>query len=118
MEQIDMFNPPSVASISTFLSSPLNANHRRYLIWRKENGDVLRVIKQHCLRLYREKRRFGLRLVINYVRFNEYFSQYRDEPYRISNNHTPYIARELLGEYPEMKEYLSIRPVQGEDDEE
>jgi hypothetical protein len=92
----------------------VNAAQEKYLVWRQTNGDVVDLIAKHCLKLTERKKRFGMFLVLNYVRFNEYFEDYRDEPYRISNNHAPYIARELLEKYPAMRDFMRTNRVVGE----
>ncbi len=106
MKQADLFDEPR--------GIPLNENHRRYLVWRGESRDVWILIRDLALNMLARKRRFSIDMCVAYVRFNAYFLGYRDTPYRISDHHVAYLAREFIQLYPEMKEYIQIKRVQGE----
>ena len=94
----------------------LNDCHKKYVEWCEDNQDVFDLIQHQCLRLLARKQRFSIDAVVHYVRFNEFFREYRDEPYRISNNHTAYIAREMIAKYPDSKKYSRTCKVNGETD--
>jgi hypothetical protein len=83
----------------------------RYNEWRQENQDVFELIEKTALSMCGRGRRFSIDGVVHHVRFNEFFTGYRDDPYRINNNHVAYIARELLAEYPGMRSYITTRQV-------
>lgn len=108
MKQCDLFLSPEA----------VNERHEKYLSWRKANDDVFQLIKKICLRLLKRERRFSIYSVIHHVRFNEYFEDKRDDPYRLSNNHGPYIDRELIEQYPKLADYIAIKRVQGQEEEE
>jgi hypothetical protein len=97
-------------------AKPLNKRHEKYLRFKKENPDVVAIIRRICLGLIRRNRHFSLRGVIYVVRFEEYFKGYRDEPYRICDHHSPYIARELVEEFPECESLITLCRVEGEEE--
>ncbi len=55
-----------------------------------------------------------MRGAIYFVRYYEWFERKRDFPFRISDHHSPYIARELVQEYPAMRSLITMCRVEGE----
>jgi hypothetical protein len=111
--------PDDVETLDLFSEeSPLNETHRKYLVWKADNADVLALIKRTALKLLARRRRFSIDAVVHHVRFNEFFQGYRDDPYRINNNHVAYIARDLRKECPEIDEFIQVRVVRGEEEKE
>ncbi len=96
-------------------ASAWNERHEYYLVWREKNDDVFKLIEDVAVSMMNRGRRFSIYAVMHHVRFNEYFKNYRDEPYRLSNNHGPYIARELVRKYPAMAQFIQLKRVVGQD---
>lgn len=105
----DLFGPKQ--------DEPMNARHKKYLKFKQENPDVMKIIWDICVNLIKKDRRFSLRGVIYVVRFEKYFHGYRDEPYRICDHHSPYLARELMAEYPQVAKLIRMIRVEGESEE-
>jgi hypothetical protein len=95
---------------------PLNKRHAEYLKWKKVNHDVIEKVRVVMKRMLSRKRRFSMYQVYHHVRFSEFFEGYRDEPYRINNNHVPYLTRDLIEETPQLEEWIETRVCQGEDE--
>jgi hypothetical protein len=108
--------PPTFTSTTRGYADPrpLNKRHEKYLKFKAENPDVMAIIRRICVGLIKRGRHFSLRGVIYVVRFEEYFKGYRDEPYRICDHHSPYIARELVEEFPECEKLITMCRVEGE----
>ena len=92
----------------------LNKRHEKYLKFKANNPDVMGIIMGICTSLIERNRHFSLRGVIYVVRFEKYFKGYRDEPYRICDHHSPYIARELVQQFPQCRDLITMCKVEGE----
>ena len=98
----NVLQKPQLADVET---------HQKYLAWKADNTDVVALIKQSSMKLVAGRRRFSIDAVVNYVRCKEFFEGYRDEPYRINQNHVVSIARDLRMECPEIDEFIQVRVV-------
>ena len=83
--------------------------YEKYMAWKKKNPDVFEKFRELCLQMASRGRFFGIRLVSNKIRW-DYAFEY-DEEFKISNNYTALITRELMIDHPELKQYLTIKKI-------
>jgi len=77
--------------------------------WIKKNPEIARLFLRYANALARKGRPFGMKLIAERVRWETYFE--KGESYKISNNHTAYIARWIIAEDPTIEEFLRFRNV-------
>ena len=100
------------------MREPINRLDRAYKLWRSEHEVVFQVFLRFADDLLARKRRFGIKMLIERVRWEVHM---RIEPdamgYRLNNNFAPYIARDLIYARPELKNLMETRHVYNEQEE-
>lgn len=77
--------------------------------WIAENPETYNLIKSFCSQLVAAKRKFGMRLVIERVRWEVKLNYDKDFVFKLNNNHIAYLSRQLILEIPNMQDYVEIR---------
>jgi hypothetical protein len=102
---------------TTFISPPSTVTHGRLrraaIKWMVENPKALSFFEKFALELLQQKKRFGIDLIRERVRWETYFT-YNGE-YKFANAHAPYIARYLIHKHPELADYMTCHPTTDED---
>lgn len=94
---------------------PLNLLDARYRRWRDANPAVFAIFYNFAAQLLARNRPFGIRLLSNRVRWEVHMHiEKDDEGFRINNNLTPYLARDLMRRMPGLKKLIQTRHVDGE----
>lgn len=75
--------------------------------WVAKYPQVYRMFERYALQMAQRGRRFGMRLLVERVRWEYRFTY--DEEFKINNNLTPYLARWLTREHPELAGLLEFR---------
>lgn len=81
--------------------------YERYLEWKACHRHVYMRFEQLTLDLLRKKRRFGMWLVANRIRWEHVFEY--DSDFKISNDYTALITRELMLKHPQMVHHCRIK---------
>lgn len=92
----------------------LNDLEDRYRMWRATHEPVYNLFRRFALVLLQQRRRFGFRLIAERVRWEMLTTQDPTVAYKVNDHYTPYIARDLIAEYPELGQWVETRPVRGE----
>jgi len=76
--------------------------------WVLENPSAYELVKRFALEAARTGRRFGMKLVVERVRW-ESFLIGEEDGYKVNNNHTAYLARKLVADRPQLTNLLQFR---------
>ena len=57
---------------------------------------------------------FSARAIIHRIRWHMDIETKSGDGFKINNNHSPYYARKMMREYPDFKEFFSLRKTEGE----
>ena len=57
---------------------------------------------------------FSARAIIHRIRWHMDIETKSGDGFKINNNHSPYYARKMMREYPEFKDFFSLRKTEGE----
>jgi hypothetical protein len=77
-------------------------------LWRDRRPDGYAQFKKFAVELKNVKRRFGINLLRERVRWQTFFD-YGDDRYKFCNTLSPYIARMLIEEDPELKALIRCK---------
>jgi len=77
--------------------------------WIRKNPKVYGLFKKFSREIANTGRRFGVKLLTERVRWECFVRINSDDGFKMNNNHTSYIARRLLEEYPRLKALLVFR---------
>ena len=83
--------------------------YTQYMSWKNKYPHVLKQFKNLSLKLMERKRMFGMWLVANRIRWDYAFDY--DTDFKITNDYTALITRELMIEIPELKKYCRIKKI-------
>jgi hypothetical protein len=78
--------------------------------WIEEHPDAWDLFKTFGRELAKKGKRFGFRLIVERIRWEHHFS-YDEREFKICHNHTPYMARRLIQEIPELDGLIELRSV-------
>lgn len=79
--------------------------------WIRRHPEAYALFVKYALELaLRRKRRFGIKLIAERVRWEAVF-EWGEEDFKINNNYPAYIARRLVREYPSLEGRLEFRMV-------
>ncbi len=76
-------------------------------LWIKKNPKIAQLYFDYAKEMANAKRRFGIKLVAERVRWDMYFKI--GESYKVNNNHTPYIARWIIAKDSSIEKYMRFR---------
>ena len=76
--------------------------------WIVEHPRTMRFINHFAKEMVAKKKKFGVKLLIERVRW-EHLIQGGDDRFKVNNNHTAYIARWIIQVIPAAEEFLSFR---------
>ena len=94
-----------------------NALEEKYKAWVTAHPTVWALFERFALDMLVRRRRFGIGALTERVRWEIQTTWFLDaEGYKVNNNHRAYLARDLIGRYPEMAQYLETRKVKGEEE--
>ncbi len=94
----------------TFEDAPENETgdlRENALRWMEANPGIIALFERFSLEFLTRQRTFGMRLVAERVRWECAFTYATD--FKICNNHTPYVARELVKRHPKLADFLRFR---------
>jgi hypothetical protein len=78
--------------------------------WMAANGNVVDLFLKFADQMLERKRRFGINLLRERVRWETVYS-YDDHEYKFCNTFSPYVARHLIHLRPELKTYMRFKLV-------
>ena len=93
--------------------------HRRETIrhqaieWMSSNPTVVQMFEAYARQLVARNRRFGINLLRERVRW-ECVYEYDQEDYKFCNDFSPYVARYLLGKYPQWASLMRCKKTKDE----
>lgn len=89
-------------------------NRVRYERWKERNPEAMRLFKLLALDKLAKRQRFGIKALIERVRWDFRFEYEPDEHggFKIANAYAPLIARELVAEMPGLKDLIRLNPSQ------
>lgn len=91
---------------------PRNAMERHYREWKEKNPDVFDLYVRFAKEALTYRRKFGVKLLTERVRWEARMSIVKDEAgFRINNSHSAYFARDLVELIPELKGLIEMRRV-------
>jgi len=89
-----------------------------YRVWLAEHQQVFALFEKFALEMLGRRRRFGIGMLTERVRWEVRNSWAPDHSgYKINNNHRSFIARDLIHKYPAMADFIETRKVHGEEEE-
>jgi hypothetical protein len=78
--------------------------------WIAEHPDGMALFERFALAMAARKRRFGINLLRERVRWEAAFAwSQADDAFKVNNNHSPYIARALIARHPHLADYIDTR---------
>lgn len=99
-------DPPAHLFEENRPNNPSRENLRvKAVEWMSRNPKLMREIEETALHYASRCKRFGIKYVIEHVRWLRKERGEGDD-FKISNNHTAYIARYLADKHPEIRERL------------
>lgn len=100
-------------------SNPIrNELERKYRVWLETHGIVFALFERFALNMLARQRRFGISALTERVRWEIASTWEQDvDGYKINNNYTAYIARDLIRKHPAMGALIELRAIR-EDTEE
>jgi len=116
-EQTSLFSPPKPFDFRAADEAAIRSTklEQKYKDWREtDHGiEVFKMCERFALEAAARNRRFGIGLIAERVRWESFISGRDEEGYKINNNHKPYIARELIEQYPRLSELITLRETKG-----
>lgn len=94
------------------MTKPKPSLREEAIAWMRRSPHVLALFEEFGRQLVERRRRFGVNLLRERVRWETTF-QY-DDPLKVSNNYSPYVARHLLHVHPEWAPYVECKRTQEE----
>lgn len=93
------------------LAPPESEGWRRYREWRRTDAgrQVFALFERFALELAQGRRRFGVRLIAERVRWEVMTTWRVEDAFKLNNNVVPYLARELSALHPIIKELVELR---------
>lgn len=82
--------------------------------WIDEHPTAWELIVGLALERVKAKRRFGMKALIERARWDAPARFFGSGTYKLNNNHSAYLARELVKRYPSARRYLSMRRTEDE----
>ena len=80
-----------------------------------ENQKIYTLFVQYAMDLKEASFNFySARAIIHRIRWHLDVETKSGDGFKINNNHSPYYARKMMREYPEFKEFFSLRKTEGE----
>lgn len=96
-----------------------NELERKYRVWLHEHESVFALFERFAMQMLHRQRRFGIKMLAERVRW-EVATTFTpdDEGYKINNNYTAYIARDLIQRHPALANLIETRCIKAtqEDD--
>ena len=95
-----------------------NEHERKYRVWKATHQDVYRLFERFALEMLARRRHFGIRLIQERVRWEVKTTWAPDtDGYKLNDHYAPYIARDLIAQYPELSSLIETRKIRTEKDE-
>jgi len=92
---------------------PNNPNRQNLRVkaaeWMSNNPEAMALFRMYARKLVTVRRRFGMKLLIERVRWDSHVRTNSDDGFKISNNHGAYIVRQLINEMPAMEALVTCR---------
>lgn len=82
-------------------------SYGEYVLWRKKYPKVYEKFRELALSCAEKKRHFGMWLIANKLRWDHWWEY--NETFKVSNNFTALITRELMIELPVLKKFCRIK---------
>lgn len=102
----------AAAQPGLFDKQPRNEMERRYREWREKNPDVFDLYVRFAKEAFAYRRKFGVKLLMERVRWEARMSIVKDQAgFRVNNSMSAYISRDLLELIPELKGLIETRRV-------
>ena len=81
--------------------------------WMNRHPEAMKLYEEMALQAGSRSRKFGVKFLTERIRWE--FRIVRDQSdFKINNNNTAYIARELINRYPHLANKIEFRTVRGE----
>jgi len=95
-----------------------NELERKYREWLVTHEHVWLLMERFALQMADRGRRFGMSMLIERVRWEVRTTWALDvDGFKINNNFTAYIARDLIAKYPVLETLIETRRIRGEADD-
>lgn len=98
------------ATIGEILEQANGNLRQRAEDWLADNPQVFALFEKFALRMVERRRKFGIGLLAERVRWEVAMTTEGDE-YKVNNNYRAYIARKLVERHPEIGEFIDMRKV-------
>lgn len=97
----------------TQLTLDFDTTHRdKALAWIQENPKAMALFEHFAMEMAKRNRSFGMKLIAERVRWETAMAWSGD--FKINNNYTSYIARELINRHPELSALIELRHTKDE----
>lgn len=94
-----------------------NELEEKYRAWLADHAQVFALFERFALQMLAGKRRFGIGMLTERVRWEVRTTWAEDdEGYKINNNYRAYLARDLIAKYPELDALIETRSIRTDDE--
>jgi hypothetical protein len=77
--------------------------------WIDTHPKAMALFESMALRRVAVKQRFGMKALVETVRWHHAIERDQDEEWKLNNNFTAYIARWLIARHPDIANYIETR---------
>lgn len=92
---------------------PLDRLAAKAAAWMEANPDIMAVYELRAVLLGTKGQRFGISQLTESIRWDPKFKR-KSGKFRIPNNHSAYIARELIRLHPSLAAFVDLHPLRSE----
>lgn len=82
---------------------------RAFCGWCRANPRLIEAIEDYALNEASQGKKFAVKAIVEWIRWHDYVDD-SGQPVKLSNDYAPMLARMLIRKYPQVREYIEIRP--------
>lgn len=113
MEQLSLTDSPA-REVEAPAPEPDLTIEERYHAWISQNPQVLGLFERFALEASQRGKKFSIYLLRERIRWEIKMQWEKDgDDFKLNNNYTPYIARDLIERHPEYAELIELRSMKG-----
>ena len=92
------------------LALPYNINEHRFRRWIKLNEHILAAFAELALTMHATgRKRYGSKCIWEVLRYHHDLRTYGEDPFKLCNDYTPYIARMVERRFPQLRGFFRYR---------
>ena len=83
-------------------------------VWIEDHPWAFAELTIRCMEVAEAGKRFGMKAVVERMRWEGKIKKLAHEDYSFNNNHTSHISRAIVGLHPEVKPFIEMRRAKGD----